>query len=125
MDNAQQLDLIKESIEHSGKKLLICLPESAGDIFLSTSLLPSFKEHYPDYFIYYACKGEFHSVLKDNPYVDKVIEYCPIMEQPYMIEGHGRWEGLFDLFFFPSLMTQRFFNYVHNGLDVVGIPLRK
>lgn len=125
MQTPEQLEIIKSKIKGSGKKILICLPESAGDIFLSTSLLPSFKKYYPDYDLYYACKGIYHSVLKDNPYIDGVLEYLPIMEDAFLMEGKGKWEGLFDMLFFPSIMTQRYWHYVHNGLDVVGIPLRK
>ena len=121
----EQLEKLKEQVESSGKKILICLPESAGDIFLSTSLLPSFKKYYPDYKLYYACKQIYHSVLKDNPYLDGVLEYLPVMEDAFLMEGRGKWEGIFDILFFPSIMTQRYWHYIHNGLDVVGLQLKK
>ena len=125
MEASEQLEYIKSETEGSEKKILICLPESAGDIFLSTSLLPSFKKYYPDYHLYYACKKNFHCVLKDNPYLDGVLDYLPVMEDAFLREGQGKWEGYFDILFFPSIMTQRYWHYVHNGLDVVGLKLRK
>jgi hypothetical protein len=125
MQSSELLEYIKSKTKGSDKKILICLPESAGDIFLSTSLLPSFREHYPDYDLYYACKQVFHPVLKDNPHLKGVLEYHPQMEDPLFIEGHGKWEGCFDILFTPAILTQRRLQYLHNGLDVVGLELKK
>lgn len=125
MEASELLEYIKSQTKGSDKKILICLPESAGDIFLSTSLLPAFRENYPDYDLFYACKGVFHPVLKDNPHLKGVLEYYPQMEDPLFIEGHGKWQGCFDMLFLPAVLTQRCLQYLHNGLDVVGLELKK
>ena len=50
-------DLLDKDDE--GKRLLYCMPESIGDIYLSTSLFKSIKELYPDYNLYVAVKQEY------------------------------------------------------------------
>ena len=122
---ADQLERIKSQVNAEEKNILFCLPESAGDIFLSTSLLPSIRKYYPDYKVYYACKPNFQSVLRDNPNIDGILDYLPVMENAFLMEGQGNWAGCFDISFFPAIMTQRYWHYVHNGLDVVGLQLRK
>jgi hypothetical protein len=50
----QDLNFLASAIDSKDKKkLLFCVPESAGDIFLATSLLESLKETYYDYDIYF------------------------------------------------------------------------
>ena len=81
MDQQQQLNIINEQVKNdTGKKLLYIVPESAGDIFLATSLLMSMHSLYPEFKIYFACKPEYKELLKNNPYIYKVLDYMPIME---------------------------------------------
>ena len=45
-----QIQYIMQTIQDDkGKKLLFIVPESAGDIFLATSLLQSMEQQYPDF----------------------------------------------------------------------------
>tara|TARA_R110000824_G_scaffold222740_2_gene410484 strand:+ start:923 stop:1321 length:399 start_codon:yes stop_codon:yes gene_type:complete len=107
------------------KRLLFCVPESAGDIFLSTSLLPSMKENYPDFDIYFGCNRQFHGILKGNPNIYKVLPYMSIMENVLVMEGYGDWRGFFDVSITATVLTQRFINYHHNGMDVSSFNFRK
>lgn len=116
--------LSNETIDDKGKKLLFIVPESAGDIFLSTALLESLKEQYPDFNIYFACKPEYKSILDDNPYVYKVINYLPVMENDVAMEGYGSWRGLFNISILVTILTQRYRNYLHNGLSNIAFDLR-
>jgi hypothetical protein len=122
-----QLDLIGLELDLDRKKprLLLSLPESAGDIFLSTSLLPSLKEAYPDYDIYYACNEQFFDILKNNPYIHKVIAFNKIMKDQVWMEGTSTWPGLFDISIFISGYTQVFSNYLNNGRTNIQLQLRK
>ena len=116
--NLEQISVLQSFIDYNDKKrLLFCLPESAGDIFLSTSLLPSLKENYPDFDIYFACKK--------HPYVHKVIDYLSVMENVHIMEGAADWPPLFDISLIPGAITQRYINYHHNGIDVSQFSFRK
>ena len=69
-----QLQMLQSLVDFTdNNRILFCVPESAGDIFLSTSLLPSVKENYPNFDIYFACKREYEDILKGNPYIYKVF----------------------------------------------------
>lgn len=107
------------------KKLLFCVPESAGDIFLSTSLLEDLKETYYDYDIYFACKEQYKDILLNNPFIYKWIPYMTIMEQSRLMEGFGEWGGVFDISILPVILTQRYFYYIHNGSTRLSINLKE
>ena len=125
MDHNQQLQLIQLSVDNSreNKRLLFCVPESAGDIFLSTSLLPSLKSTYAEFDIYFACKPQYAEILTDNPNIYKVLDYYPVMDMPHLMEGFSDWEGIFDISILATALTQRYINYHHNGIDVVGLDI--
>lgn len=126
MDTQQQLNEIIKLVDNNTKtKVLFILPESAGDIFLSTSLLESLKELYSESEIYYACKPEYHSILCNNPYVHKTIPYYPIMENQVAMEGTGDWRGIFDISIMASVFTQRYLNYLNNGKGKIAFNLKK
>ena len=70
-------ETFKEAVEYiekelepdSGKKILFAMPQSAGDVFLSTSLFRSMLDTYPENNIYVATAAQYKSLLDDNPYV--------------------------------------------------------
>jgi hypothetical protein len=122
----EQIDIINSLVDTTDKlNILLILPESAGDIFLSTSLLESFKELYPESYIYYACKPEYFRILEDNPHIYKVIQYYPIMENQIAMEGSGLWKGLFDISIILSIFTQRHLNYLNNGKTKIAFNIKK
>ncbi len=124
MNGNRQIVLLQSLVDSQDKKtLLFCVPESAGDIFLSTSLLPSIQDIYKDFDIYFACKSEYKDILKNNPHIHKVLDYQPIMENVMVMEGFSEWKGVFDICMIPTVLTQRYINYHHNGLDKKDIEL--
>lgn len=119
-----QIDNINfELLQSNNKKLLFIVPESAGDILLSTSLLRSLKEGYDPVDIYFACKSQYKDILKYNPYITKVIEYLPVMESQIHMEGTGNWKGLFDISIMVTILTQRHQNYLNNGIGKIMFNL--
>ena len=94
------------------KKLLYVIPESIGDIFMSTSLYKNLKEKYNEYKIIVATKESYFSILKGNPYIDKVIPYLPIMDNELIMTGSGKQKGFVDVYIFATAPMQRFLNYV-------------
>jgi glycosyltransferase involved in cell wall biosynthesis len=110
--------------DDKGKRLLFIMPESIGDVFLSTSLLPSIKETYPEYNIYFATKRENFAILEANPYIYKIVEYIPQMDNLLWLEGYGNHQGYFEIAFLPYIGTQKMLNYIHNGKDKITFDLK-
>jgi hypothetical protein len=109
--------------DDEGKRMIYVVPESAEDVFLSTSLFKNIKKQYPDYKLYVATKEEYFSILKGNKYIDKIIQYFPQMDQLFWLEGIGEHKGFFEIAFLPYLGTQRLIDYTHNGKTKIEFAL--
>lgn len=107
-----------------GRRILFVMPESLGDVFLSTALLQSLKETYPNYNLYFATKKENFSILKGNPYIHRILEYIPQMDNLLWLEGKGNHNGYFEIAFLPCIGTQKMLNYIHNGKDKIAFDLK-
>jgi len=110
--------------EDKGKRILMVMPQSAGDVFWTTSLFKSIKKMYPEYNLYYATKKEYMDVLDGNKYIHKVIEYNPVMDNLLWSEGAASHEGYFEITFLPYVGTQKMLNYLHNGKDKLDFNIR-
>ena len=106
-----------------GKRVLYVMPESIGDVYISTSLFQSIKETYPEYNLYVATQPQYFEVLDGNPYVHKIIPYTPQMDNLLWLEGSGEHEGYFEVAFLAHIGTQRMLNYLHNGKDNITYEL--
>lgn len=107
-----------------GRRILLVMPESIGDVFLVTSLFESIKETYPDHNLYFATKKEYFTVVEGNPYLHKVIQYIPEMDNLLWLEGYGSHEGYFEIAFLPHIGTQKVLNYLHNGKDKIAFDIK-
>lgn len=103
-----------------GKRILFCIPESAGDVFLNTSLFQSLKQQYPWANLYVATKPEFFELLEGDPYVFKVIPFIPELENQLAMEGHGEHKGYFEIAFYPHYGVQRNLDYLHNAKTCIA-----
>jgi glycosyltransferase involved in cell wall biosynthesis len=112
------------SKDDNGKRILFVIPESAGDIFMSTSLFKCIKDSYPDHNLYVATKPEYFDILDGNPYVFKVLNYIPQMDNLLWLEGAGEHQGFFEVAYLAHAGTQRFLNYLHNGKDKIAFDLK-
>ena len=59
----------------SGTRFLILRFSSIGDIVLTTPIIRCLKQQIPGCNINFVTKKEYAHIVKNNPYVDKVIEY--------------------------------------------------
>jgi hypothetical protein len=100
-------------------RVIIVMPESAGDLFLLSAIYKSVKERYPEWALYVATKPEFKDIVIGNPYVDKWLEYNPMMDNLIWLEGNNTHNGYFNVAYLPFMMTQRTINYLHNGQDKI------
>jgi hypothetical protein len=107
-----------------GKRILFCLPENEIDVFNSTSLLKFIKEEHPDHNIYFATKKEYFDLVLTNPYVHKVLEYNPIMEDTFWGEGALNHKGFFSFVLLPHINTHKFQNYRHSDKHKIPYDLK-
>jgi hypothetical protein len=105
-------------------RVIVVIPESATDVFLTTSLFPSIKARYPDYALYVATKPQFRYLIDGNPSVDKWLEYNPIMDNIFWLEGRGDHKGYFNVAYMPYFQSQKLVSFVHNGEDKIDFPLK-
>ena len=108
------------SEDDEGRRLLYVMPQSIGDVYLSTALFKSLKESYPDYNLYVATSPDFFPVLSANPYVHKVIPYFEKMDDIYFLEGRENHKGFFEVAYLPYVTTQRHTCYSHNGKSKIA-----
>jgi glycosyltransferase involved in cell wall biosynthesis len=111
-------DLLDE--DDKGKRMAYVMPESAVDVFLSTSLLKSLKLKYPEYNLYFVTKPQYYHILDGNEYIHKVIPYNSQFDNVTHLEGIASHEGFFEIAFTPYLTTQRANNYAHNDKDRIN-----
>lgn len=94
------------------KKILYVVPESIGDVFMTTSLFQNIKEKYPDHKLIVATKPINFAVLKGNELIDSYIPYNPVMDREDLMIGYADKKGFVDVYIFGTAPAQRFLNYV-------------
>tara|TARA_R100000808_G_C2148891_1_gene157116 strand:+ start:545 stop:2458 length:1914 start_codon:yes stop_codon:yes gene_type:complete len=110
--------------DDAGKRIIYVMPESAEDVFLSTSLFESIKDLYPEHNLYVATQPRYFPILSANPHVYKTLPYSKQMESFSFLEGSGEDMGYFEIAFMPFVNTQRHPCYSHNGKDKLGLQLK-
>ena len=114
-------DMLDDNDE--GKRILLSMPQSIGDVYMCTSLLKNLSETYPEYNIYFATKQEYFDILEGNPHVHKIIPYGKHLDSLPTMEGQAEHKGYFEIAFLPFIGTQRMLNYMHNGKDKIQFDL--
>jgi hypothetical protein len=111
--------------DDEGKRILVVMPGSIGDVFLTTSILESLAETYPspNYNIYFATDPKHFEVVEGNENIYKIIPYNQKMDDLLWLEGRGDHKGFFEVALLPHIGTQRMFNYQHNGKDKIALDL--
>jgi len=104
-------------------RILFCCKESAGDILMCSSLFKSIKNRYPESSLYVATKPEYKDLINGNPYVEKWLEWNPVMENLIWAEGSSKHNGFFDICYLPTIGTQNILNYMHNGMDKIDFEI--
>lgn len=101
---------VKFGIKEDEKALLYTMPMSAGDVFISTAVVSSLKEKFPEHNIYFATQPQYFDILKNNRDIHKVIKWDEWMTNIPMLEK------VFDEVYTPNLSVQMTFsNWVHGG----------
>ena len=127
-ENAELVSQVtyKDLIDYDrpNKRIAYVMPMHYEDVFMSTSIVNSLKEVYPDYDIYFFTKQEYFHLIDECPAIHKLCEYKDEMESNSYFEGQADQKGLFDLAFTPFWETKKILNYTHNGKDKVELQLQ-
>lgn len=97
------------------KRILYCIPETAGDCFISTGVLDSLQKKFPNAKIYVATQPQYANILEGNPNVAQIIEFHDSMLNYRAWETWGPQKNLFDMVFCPFIVTQRIPHWIHQG----------
>ena len=111
--------------DDEGRRILYVIPESAGDVYMATSLFPSLKKQYPEYNLYVATLPQYFDIIKGNPHVYRVVPFIQQMDDIHFLEGGGPYKGYFDIAFLSHVNAQRYSCYTHNGLDKIAFDIRE
>jgi len=111
--------------EDKGKRILYVMPESIGDIYMSTALFENIKKQYPNHNLYVAVKPEYFEILQGNPHIHKIIQYFSQMDQILWLEGNADHNGYFEIAFLPYIGTQRILDYLHNGKTNIQFNIKE
>ena len=96
-------------------RILYVMPESAGDVLMSTAVVDGIKNKYPDASIYFSTKDPFVSILQGNPNIKGIVSYDERMLNYRSLEGFAGEKGHFDISFCPYIVTQKIPHWIHNG----------
>lgn len=115
-DSTDPVVAITEKLDPNDKhRILYCMPETAGDVFISTGVVKSLKEKFPEASIYFATQKKFFNILEGNPDIKAVLEYNDAMLNYRNFETWGPQERPFDQVFCPFIVTQRIPHWIHGG----------
>ncbi len=107
------------SKEDDGKRIAFVMPENEEDVIISSALLPSIKQEYPDHNIYYFTKPQYFDLISSNKFVHKIFNYCDKMDDPYFFEGRGNQKKYFEFAYIPYLETRKYLNFTKNNKDKI------
>jgi glycosyltransferase involved in cell wall biosynthesis len=114
--SANPIEQIIASMDESDKfRILYCMPQTAGDVLVSTAVIDKLKEKYSDASIYVATEKRYFGILKGNPNVHGIVEYNGALENYRASEPFGPSAGFVDLCFCPYIVTQRIPHWIHGG----------
>ena len=79
-------------------KILLIRLSSIGDIVLISPVLRCLKRQHPDVELHLLVKAPFVEMMRENPYVDKVLTYGQLIEEGYDVvvdlQGNARSRGV-------------------------------
>lgn len=111
------VERISAQLDEADKfRILYAMPETAGDVLISTGVIASLAERYPEASIYLATKSEYRDIVTGNPHLKGYVDYDESMMINYRAwEKSGPSDGPFDIVLTPHIITQRIPHWIHSG----------
>ncbi len=113
IDNIGRLGKISLS-RYEFRNILIVKPSSLGDIVRTLPFLPVLREKYPKSRISWLVRPIFADLLRDNPYIDEIIEF----DRKYFGKIFRNYAATRDFFKFLHQLRKRHFDLV---IDAQGL----
>lgn len=110
--------------DDEGNRIAVVVADSEVDVLLVNGLVKNLSKLYPKQHIYILTRPENFQYIEDNPFVHKCIPYSDSINNAFILEGMGEHKGYFNMAFFPTVTTQKFINYIHNGQDKTEFQLQ-
>lgn len=103
------------------RDILLCVPQTAGDVLICTGILPGLRKKWPDADIWFATEKRYFNILEGNPFIKKVTEYHKTMLNYRNYETWGPQLNTFDIVYHPTIVTQHIPMWIHGGHgDYIG-----
>jgi ADP-heptose:LPS heptosyltransferase len=96
-------------------RILYCMPETAGDVLISTAIINKLSDEYPEASIYVATQEKYFDILEGNPDIKGVVPFDQNLENYRTSEPFGPSPGFVDFCFCPYIITQRVPHWIHGG----------
>ena len=103
--------------EKKSERIAVVIPQAETDVLLVNSLLKNLKNNYKKHKIYVFTQNKYFPYIDDNPYIEKLLPYSPLVEDTFLMEGISEHEGYFEAIFYPHSTTQKHISYIHNAKD--------
>lgn len=99
---------LRSKVREGGPSLVYTMPMSAGDVFLSTSVVKALRQRHPGHRVYFATSAQYFPLARTV--ADELIEWQPWMQDVSLLED------VFDEVYTPNLAVQMAWsNWVHRG----------
>lgn len=103
------VSLLRTRVREGGPSLVYTMPMSAGDVFLSTSVVRALRRKHPGHRVYFATHPRYFPIARGC--ADELIEWQPWMQDVSILED------VFDHVYTPNLAVQMTWsNWIHRGL---------
>lgn len=99
------------------ERIIVVIPESAGDVLIVNGLLSNLQKLYSDKKIYVMTQPKFFDMINDHKDLAGLIPYQKNWESLLFLEGRGDHNGYCEIAFLPHILTQRALGYLHNNAD--------
>lgn len=110
------IERVRQQVAHdTGFKILYAIPETFGDVLISTGVIDGIKKNWPEASVYVATQKKHFGILEDNEQIAGLVEYHESMLNYRSYETWGPSTGVFDIVFNPYIVTQRIPHWIHNG----------
>ena len=114
-------DLLDQDDE--GRRMAVVIQQSATDVLMINSLLENLKSLHPEYNLYIFTDPNYFDLIRDNPAVHKTLPYNALCENLPFLEGQFNHKGFFEIAFLPTVTTQKYPCYLHNGKNKIQFSL--
>lgn len=101
---------LRGKVRARGPSLIYTMPMSAGDVFLSTSVVRALRQKHPGHVVYFATSTQYFPIVQGLDFIDELVEWQPWMQDVSVLEE------VFDEVYTPNLAVQMAWsNWVHRG----------